>query len=130
MAERVPLRVIREEQESNMTTKTIEGDLNAGGAKFGLAVSRFNSLITERLPEGAMDCLRRNGASKKTSKLCVFLVLEMPVTLQWMAEKRRFDQPGRIRGGTPFDYVAAEVTKGQRQCHANRHANYAGCSYD
>ena len=47
--------VIREEQESKMTTKTIEGDLNAGGAKFGLVVSRFNSLITERLLEGAMD---------------------------------------------------------------------------
>ena len=69
-----------------MTTKTIEGDLNAGGAKFGLVVSRFNSLITERL-EGAMDCLRRNGASEENIEIVrVPGTWEMPVTLQWMAE--------------------------------------------
>lgn len=101
-----------------MTTKTIEGDLNAGGAKFGLVVSRFNSLITERLLEGAMDCLRRNGAAEDNIEIVrVPGTWEMPVTLQWMAEKGSYDALISlgcvIRGGTPhFDYVAAEVTKG------------------
>ena len=44
--------------------KTIEGKLNAGGLRFGLLVSRFNHLITDRLYEGAVDCLLRHGAAE------------------------------------------------------------------
>lgn len=40
---------------------TIEGDLSAQGLKFGCIVARFNSFITERLLEGALDAIRRHG---------------------------------------------------------------------
>ena len=40
---------------------TIEGDLSAQGLRFGCIVARFNSFITERLLEGALDAIRRHG---------------------------------------------------------------------
>ena len=40
----------------------IEGDLQAAGKKFGIIVSRFNSFVSERLLEGALDTLLRSGA--------------------------------------------------------------------
>ena len=40
---------------------TIEGDLSAQGLRFGCVVARFNSFITERLLEGALDAIRRHG---------------------------------------------------------------------
>ena len=45
--------------------RTIEGKLIAAGLKFALVVSRFNSFITERLLEGALDCLRRQGVAEE-----------------------------------------------------------------
>jgi 6,7-dimethyl-8-ribityllumazine synthase len=101
-----------------MTTKSFEGELQAGGFKFGLMVSRFNSLITERLLEGAIDCLRRHGASEDELQIVrVPGTWEMPVALSWMTAKNDCDAIVTlgcvIRGGTPhFDYVASEVTKG------------------
>jgi len=44
--------------------RTIEGKLIGEGLKFAIVVSRFNSFITERLLEGALDCLRRQGAAE------------------------------------------------------------------
>ena len=43
--------------------RTVEGKLTGKGLKFALVVSRFNSFITERLLEGALDCLRRQGVA-------------------------------------------------------------------
>ena len=40
---------------------TIEGDLSAQGLRFGCIVARFNSFITERLLDGALDAIRRHG---------------------------------------------------------------------
>jgi len=37
--------------------KAFEGKLDGKGLRVGIVVSRFNSLITERLLEGAMDRL-------------------------------------------------------------------------
>ena len=45
--------------------RTLEGKLTAAGLKFALVVSRFNSFITERLLEGALDCLRRQGVAEE-----------------------------------------------------------------
>ncbi len=41
--------------------RIMEGKLEGAGLKIALIVSRFNSFITERLAEGALDCLRRHG---------------------------------------------------------------------
>ena len=98
--------------------KSYEGKLSADGMKIGIVVSRFNSLITERLLEGAVDCIARHGGAEKDRELVrVPGTWELPVALKWMIESGRYDAVVAlgtvIRGGTPhFDYVASEVTKG------------------
>ena len=100
---------------------TVEGKLVATGLKFALIVSRFNSFITERLLEGALDCLRRQGVSEDA--LTVVRVpgaWEIPLVAKRLAQGRAFDGViclgAVIRGSTPhFDYVAAEVSKGIAQ---------------
>jgi len=96
----------------------IEGKLDATGLKVGLAVSRFNSFIAERLLEGALDALRRNGAND--ADLTIIRVpgaFELPLTAKKLADSGKFDAliclGAVIRGATPhFDYVSAEVSKG------------------
>lgn len=101
-----------------MAERTLEGTLEAKGGRYGLIVSRFNAFITERLLEGAVDCIVRHGGDKeKIDVIRVPGTWEMPVALKWMLETKRFDAIVAlgtvIRGGTPhFDYVASEVTKG------------------
>lgn len=104
-----------------MTTKTIEGDLTVRGARFALVVTRFNSFITERLLEGALDTLQRHGAAE--ADLHVVRApgaFEMPLVVQQLAKAGKYDAiialGAVIRGGTPhFDYVAGECTKGIAQ---------------
>src|SRR5436853_164272 len=45
--------------------KATEGELKVSGARFGIVVSRFNSFITERLLQGAVDALRRTGTREQ-----------------------------------------------------------------
>lgn len=98
--------------------KTHEGHFGPTDARFALVVSRFNSLITERLLEGAVDALCRHGVDR--SQLEVHRVpgcWELPLAVDWLLEGGRADAVvalgAVIRGGTPhFDYVAAEVSKG------------------
>ena len=42
----------------------LAGDLSAENVKFAIIVARWNSVITDRLLEGALDCLYRSGARK------------------------------------------------------------------
>lgn len=42
----------------------LEGDLSAEGMSFALVVSRWNAVITDRLLDGALDCLLRSGAAR------------------------------------------------------------------
>ncbi|MBF0184396.1 MAG: 6,7-dimethyl-8-ribityllumazine synthase [Magnetococcales bacterium] len=96
----------------------LEGHLTAGGLRVAIVLSRFNSFITDRLYEGAMDCLLRHGASAEAITLLrVPGAFEIPLAAQKAAHSGRFDAViclgAVIRGSTPhFDYVAAEVTKG------------------
>ena len=98
--------------------KLIEGNLVAGGMRSAIVVSRFNSFITERLVEGAVDALLRHGA--KDGDITVIRVpgaFELPVAAKLAAANEKFDAVialgAVIRGSTPhFDYVAAEMSKG------------------
>lgn len=98
--------------------KTYEGKLSAEGLRFGIIVSRFNGFITERLLEGAVDCLVRHGGAEEHREVVrVPGTWEMPVALRWLIDAGKHDAiialGTVIRGGTPhFDYVAGEVTKG------------------
>ena len=42
----------------------LEGDLVATGMRFAIVVTRWNSVITDRLLQGALDCLLRSGAKR------------------------------------------------------------------
>ncbi|HIE03421.1 MAG TPA: 6,7-dimethyl-8-ribityllumazine synthase, partial [Candidatus Latescibacteria bacterium] len=45
--------------------QVVQGYLKAEGKRFGIVVSRFNEFITNRLLEGALDCLFRHGAQEE-----------------------------------------------------------------
>lgn len=96
----------------------IEGKLDATGLRFGIIVSRFNSFIAERLLDGALDALVRNGADETTIDVVrVPGAFEIPLTAKKMAQAGSYDAiiclGAVIRGSTPhFDYVASEVSKG------------------
>lgn len=95
-----------------------EGKLESKGLKFGIIVSRFNSFISERLLEGAVDALVRHGAYSNDIHVArVPGAFEIPLAAKKMAESGKYDAViclgAVIRGSTPhFDYVAAEVSKG------------------
>lgn len=98
--------------------RIVEGQLSGEAKRFAVIVSRFNSFVTERLLEGALDCLIRHGV--REDAIDVYRVpgsWEIPVVARRAAATRRFDAVlclgAVIRGSTPhFDYVAAEVSKG------------------
>ncbi|MEN8686285.1 MAG: 6,7-dimethyl-8-ribityllumazine synthase [Desulfuromonadales bacterium] len=96
----------------------IEGKLDAKGLRVGLLASRFNSFVSERLVEGAIDALLRHGGEQEDiSVVRVPGAYEIPPTAKQMAESGRYDAivclGAVIRGATPhFEYVSAEVSKG------------------
>ncbi|MEW7973421.1 MAG: 6,7-dimethyl-8-ribityllumazine synthase [Candidatus Thiodiazotropha endolucinida] len=104
-----------------MSIKTIEGAMTVENARFCLVVARFNSFIVESLLDGAVDTLKRHGASEDDITLVrVPGAFEMPLALEKLAAKGEYDAiialGAVIRGGTPhFDYVAGECVKGMAQ---------------
>jgi 6,7-dimethyl-8-ribityllumazine synthase len=98
--------------------KVFEGQLSAAGLRFAIIVSRFNSFITERLYQGAMDALARSGANPELIDLVkVPGSWEVPLVAAELARQHRYDAviclSCVIRGETPhFDYVAGEAAKG------------------
>ncbi|OGT97568.1 MAG: 6,7-dimethyl-8-ribityllumazine synthase [Geobacteraceae bacterium GWC2_48_7] len=95
-----------------------DGKLDATGLKFGIVVGRFNSFITERLLEGALDAIIRHGGNDADISVArVPGAFEIPLTAKKMVETGKYDAViclgAVIRGSTPhFDYVASEVSKG------------------
>jgi 6,7-dimethyl-8-ribityllumazine synthase len=96
----------------------IDGKMDAAGSRFGIVVSRFNSFITERLLQGALDALERSGA--KSNDVDVAHVpgsFELPLTAKRLAETGRYDAIIAIgcilRGETAhYDYVCSETARG------------------
>ena len=101
--------------------KYIEGNLKGEGKKLGIVVARFNSFISEKLLEGALDALTRSGVKDKDIDVArVPGAFEIPLVTQKMAKSGKYDAViclgVVIRGATPhFDYVAGEVAKGTAQ---------------
>ena len=95
-----------------------EGHLDARGLRLAIIISRFNSFITERLLEGALDGIRRTGGDADASELIrVPGSWEMPVVAAEVARQKRHDAiiclGAVIRGDTPhFDYVAGNAASG------------------
>jgi 6,7-dimethyl-8-ribityllumazine synthase len=102
-------------------SKFLEGQLSAQGLKVALVLSRFNSFITDRLLEGALDALLRHGGEEKNMVVVRTPgAFELPLAAKKLAESGRFDAVvalgAIIRGSTPhFEYVAGEAAKGLAQ---------------
>lgn len=98
--------------------KRFEGHLVGEGLRFGIVVGRFNSLITGKLLDGALDGLIRHGVADENIDVAwVPGSFEIPVAAKKLAQTGRYDAVlclgAVIRGATPhFDYVAAEASKG------------------
>ena len=95
-----------------------EGRLDAKGFTFGIVASRWNEFISGRLVEGALDALKRLGATEDQVKVYrVPGAFEIPLLALRLAASQNFDAiiclGTIIRGQTPhFDYIANEVAQG------------------
>jgi 6,7-dimethyl-8-ribityllumazine synthase len=98
--------------------KTIEGSLDGKGLRFAIIVGRFNSFVTERLLEGALDGLARHGVKDEDVELIrVPGSWEMSAVAGELAKQKRHDGiiclGAVIRGATAhFDYVAGNAASG------------------
>ena len=96
----------------------VSGELSATGLRFAIAVSRFNSFITERLLAAAVDALARAGAgSKDVDVVHVPGDFELPLAAKKLAATGKFDALialGCVLRGetTHYDYVCSETARG------------------
>jgi len=98
--------------------RTVQGKLDASGSRFAIVISRFNSLISDRLLAGALDALERHGAA--ADDIMVVWVpgsFEIPLAAKKLALSRQYDAViclgALLRGDTPhFDHIASVVTRG------------------
>ncbi len=103
---------------SKMQSGKMRSGLTAGGLRFGILVSRFNSFVTERLLASALDALKRAGASeKKVNVTYVPGSFELPLAAKKFAATGRYDALIAIgcviRGETShYDYVCSETARG------------------
>jgi 6,7-dimethyl-8-ribityllumazine synthase len=95
-----------------------EGELNAKGMRFAIVVARWNSFITERLLQGALDALRRCGCGNQD-----ITVVRVPGSFEVPSQARTLAATGKydaiitlgclIRGETThYEHIATEVTRG------------------
>ena len=98
--------------------KIIEGELLVRDLRFGIVITRFNDFVVEPLLRGALDALKRHGASDKQIEIVrVPGAFDLPVVARKLALSRRYEAlialGAVIRGQTPhFDYVAGECASG------------------
>jgi 6,7-dimethyl-8-ribityllumazine synthase len=96
----------------------IEGQLIVRDERFCIVAARFNESIVDNLIGGALDTLKRHGAT--ASKIPVYRVpgaYELPLAVQRVAKSHQYDGiialATVIRGATPhFDYVCNECAGG------------------
>lgn len=101
-----------------MSMTFVDEKTSVEGAKIGIVVSRWNSSITEKMLNGALNALKGNGV--KDEDILVVRCpgsFEIPLAAQNILEHK--DVEGVIalgvviRGGTPhFEYVCDAVTQG------------------
>ena len=102
----------------NEQPKMIEGELLARDLRFAFIAARFNDFVVEPLIRGALDALKRHGASEKQIEIVrVPGAFDIPIVARKLALSRRYDAllalGAVVRGQTPhFDYVAGECASG------------------
>ena len=95
----------------SLDTPSLEGTVDATGLRIGIVAARFNESITHALTDGAVEALKKHGASDENITVVrVAGALEIGTIAQRMAKSRQYDVivclGCVIRGGTAhFDYV-------------------------
>ena len=99
----------------------LEASLDATGKRFALVISRFNSFITERLLDGALQALRQCGTRAEDMTIThVPGAFEIPAAARQLAETGKYHAIVCIgcllRGDTlHYEVIANEVTRGVGQ---------------
>jgi 6,7-dimethyl-8-ribityllumazine synthase len=102
----------------NEQPKIIEGELLARDLRFAFVAARFNDFVVDPLIRGALDALKRHGATEKQIEIVrVPGAFDIPIVARKLALSRRYDAlialGAVVRGETPhFDYVAGECASG------------------
>ena len=79
-----------------MTANEILPGHDATGLRFGVAAARFNEKHVQRLVEGALETLRRQGAAEDAIEvLWVPGSLELPLAAKWLAGRGGPGGPAR-----------------------------------
>ena len=105
-------------QKNRPSDDAMAGDLNARGMRFAIVLSRWNSFITERLLQGALDALHRSGARNED-----IVVVRVPGAFEIPSQARTLALTGKydaivtlgclIRGETThYEHISTEVTRG------------------
>jgi len=101
--------------------REIVGDFQARGRRFAVVAARFNEVVTGKLVEGALACLRGHGIAE--DDLVVAWVpgaFELPIVARRLAASGGFDAViclgAVIRGETAhFEHVATQAAEGVRR---------------
>jgi 6,7-dimethyl-8-ribityllumazine synthase len=99
--------------------REIRGDFLARGRRFAIVVARFNEVVTGKLLDGAIECLRSHGVDDDDVVVAwVPGAFELPIVAR-RAAAAGFDAViclgAVIRGETPhFDHVAGQAATGIR----------------
>jgi 6,7-dimethyl-8-ribityllumazine synthase len=107
--------------------KVFKGRFDAKGLRFGIVVSRFNSVVTERLLQGALRGLQQSGADDEHIEVVhVPGAFEVPLFAASLASSGRFDAliclGAIVRGETQHhDYLARSVFDALQQLQVSRH---------
>jgi 6,7-dimethyl-8-ribityllumazine synthase len=107
--------------------KVHNGRLDAKGLRFGIVVSRFNSVVTERLLHGALRGLHQSGAEDDHIEVVhVPGAFEVPLFAASLASSGRFDAliclGAIVRGETQHhDYLARSVFDALQHLQVSRH---------
>jgi 6,7-dimethyl-8-ribityllumazine synthase len=96
----------------------IHGHLQVGQEHYAIVVSRFNEFITSNLLGGAVDTLKRHGASdNQITTVWVPGAFEVPLVAKKLAMSKKFAAviclAAVMRGETNhYDYVCQQIARG------------------
>lgn len=103
-------------------SKRMEGNLVVEPKQlYALVISRFNDFFTSKLVGGAIDALKRHGASDdQIHEVWVPGAFEIPLVASRLAQTKKYSAViclgCVIRGHTPhFEYVASQAARGIAQ---------------
>jgi 6,7-dimethyl-8-ribityllumazine synthase len=107
--------------------KPRNAQLNAERLRIGIVMSRFNSVVTDRLLQGALRALRECGAAEERIEVVqVPGAFEIPLVADSLASGEKCDAlvclGAIVRGETQHhDYLSRTVTDALQQLQLTRH---------